>query len=261
MKKDQFTDPVTEKSLRDAMGALAERFTPYAYPSIDSTNAEAKRLAVSGKEYALIAAETQTAGRGRMGRSFYSPDCAGVYFSILYRLGEPLADAVSITSAAAVAVMRAVLRVCAKQVEIKWVNDLYLDGKKVAGILAESVTLDKKSSVIIGIGINLRQSAFPREIADIAGAIGADDVDRSALIAAILEELLPFLQDPSDRSWLADYRAFSCVIGKNVAWFDQSRTDTGVAVDIDENGALLVKTESGATMRLSTGEISVRVKE
>ena len=260
MKQDQFTDVITTESLRQSLGALAKRFVPYAFLSIDSTNAEAKRRALDGEDYALIAAEGQTAGRGRMGRNFYSPDCAGVYFSILYRLDEPLSDAVAITSGAAVAVMRAVRQICGRQLEIKWVNDLYLDGKKVAGILAESVTVDGSTSVIIGIGINLLESVFPDELADIAGAIGVNNIDRSKLIAAVLEELLPFLQEPSDRSWLSDYRAYSCVIGKPITWFDQSRTDEGIAIDIDNDGALLVKRQDNTTARLSTGEISVRVK-
>ncbi|MBQ9760311.1 MAG: biotin--[Clostridia bacterium] len=258
MKKDVLsTDTLTA-----AMGELALRYVPRVFPCIDSTNAEAKRLAVAGERYALIAAEEQTAGRGRMGRGFHSPDGAGVYFSVLHTFRAAAADAVSITSAAAVAVMRAILRVCGKQTAIKWVNDLYLDGKKAVGILAESV-LDPAEptlcSVIVGIGINLRPISFPPELAEIATSLNDATTARSALIAAVMEELTPFLDDPADRSWLADYRAHSCVIGREIVWIRGGERFSGRAEDIDADGALLVRLSDGSSRRLATGEISVRI--
>ena len=249
---------LSKETLCRAMGALSDRFLPSTYAEIDSTNAEAKRLALDGVKFAVVAADFQTAGRGRMGRSFYSPNGRGAYFSILYTPTASLSDAVSVTSASAVAVMHAIRSLCDRQTEIKWVNDLYLDEKKVCGILAESVCrADGTYGIIIGIGINLH-GRFEGELAEIASSIDAN-VTREELIAEVLRELLPYLDDPSDRSWLMDYRLHSCVLGREITWTRTGETWSGRAIDIDENGALLVQTASGEQMRLATGEISLRV--
>ncbi len=254
-------DEWSADSLARSLGASAARYRPYAFDCIDSTNAEAKRLAVSGERFALIAAAEQSAGRGRMGRRFHSPVGTGVYFSLLHTLDRPISDAVSVTSATAVAVMRAIRRLCGVQTEIKWVNDLYLDGKKVAGILAESVSNPARPTecaVIIGIGINLRPASFPAELAEIATTLGNSTVSRSALIAAIAEELTPYLCAPDLRTWLDDYRAHSCVLGRAVEWRIGEEIFCGRAVEIDCDGALIVERADGARARLATGEISLR---
>lgn len=240
----------------DASGAP----TLFVYEEIDSTNTEAKRMCAEGfAGRAIIAAEHQTAGRGRMGRSFYSPASTGAYFSILYTPDAPLFDAVCITSAASVAVMRAIRNLTGKQALIKWVNDLYLDGKKIAGILTEAVTVNSTSCVIVGIGINLSTERFPEELLSIAGSVGSTEVSVATLIAEVWRELKPFLEDHGDRSWLADYRTYSAVLGREISWIRDGKERRGVACDIDTDGALLVLDEDGKEDRLSTGEISVRL--
>lgn len=259
MKK---TDALTDAALREALGALAERYQISVYDTIESTSSEAKARARSGERFALIAAGTQTAGRGRLGRSFYSPNGTGVYFSVLHTIETALTNAVPITSAAAVATMRAIRRVCGVQTEIKWVNDLYLNGKKVCGILTEAVFDPSRlsdCSVILGIGINLRGGEFPGELASIAGTLESD-ADRSTLIAAVIEELLPFFDDPTDRSWLEDYRAYSCVIGHEIIWTRGGKEHHGRAEDIDDNGMLIAVRDNGERELLSSVEVSLRVK-
>lgn len=260
MQSKSSQDILSQDTLKLAMGVLSSRFDVQVHALLDSTNTEAKRLAIDGTRYALISAEAQTAGRGRMGRSFYSPDTTGVYFSILYTFSAPIASAVTVTSAAAVAVMRAIKRVCGKQTAIKWVNDLYLHDKKVCGILAESVLDPSRPNeypVIIGIGINLRNTNFPTELADIAGALGSD-TSRAELIAAAVEELLPYLDNPDDRSWIDDYRRYSCILGREITWTRGAENRCGKAVGINEDGALLVELPNGERKALFTGEISVR---
>ena len=233
----------------------------YVFDEIDSTNQEAKRMAADGfTGSALIAADRQTAGRGRMGRSFYSPAQTGAYFSVLYTPAAPLFDAVRITSAAAVATMRAIRALTGKQTLIKWVNDLYLDGKKVCGILAEAVSVGGGSQVILGIGVNLCTAEFPKELASIAGGLGAFDVSPSDLIARIYCELEGYLNDPNDLSWLGDYRTYSMVIGKEITWIEGGEPCAGHALAIDSDGALLVRRNDGTQHRLHTGEISVRLQ-
>ena len=254
-------EQLNEASLRHALGADAALLDVRVFAELDSTNTEAKRQIARGiQKPLLIVAESQSAGRGRMGRSFYSPAKSGVYFSLLFQSREPISQAVALTGAAAVAVMRAVRACTGKQCAIKWVNDLYLNGKKVCGILAESAVLQGSAPyIVLGIGINLFTSDFPAELESVAGALGTEPISRAKLIARVCRELRRFIEDPDDRSWLADYRAHSCVIGQPINWTEAGVSHDGVATGIDENGGLEVLGRDGERRTLSTGEISVRM--
>ncbi len=250
--------PFDEKSLSSLVG---QSVCVRVFDEIDSTNNEAKRMALDGIDTpVLIAAERQTAGRGRMGRSFYSPATTGAYFSILYPLHTPLHSTVSITGAVAVAVMRAIRTLTGKQTAIKWVNDLYLDEKKVCGILCEAVTVGSMTHLIIGVGVNLSTKSFPNELDGRAGSLGVEGDLRAALIAEVWRTILPSLRDPHDRAWLDDYRTHSCVIGRAITWVVGEKTQQGVAVGINEDGELLAEREDGQTMVLRMGEITLRVR-
>ena len=138
---------------------------------IDSTSAEARRWAeCGGKAPALFVAERQTAGRGRLGRSFYSPSDTGIYMTLLLEIGEDFPDTAGLTSAAAVAVLRGTDRLTQGKTQIKWVNDILLDGKKICGILAESFLVGDKTYAAIGIGVNVSTKDFPEDIRGIAGS-------------------------------------------------------------------------------------------
>ncbi len=233
----------------------------HAYDSIDSTNSEAKRLAErEGVAPALLYADAQTNGRGRMGRSFFSPAQVGAYFSILYAPTGELANAVSVTSAAAVAVMRAIREICGIQTEIKWVNDLYYRGRKVCGILCESVTRGDRTYIVVGIGINLTTADFPAVLRERAGALDTK-VERSHLIAAVYRALQPYLADPCRRDWLPDYRTHSAVIGKAVTWVHEGIEHEGRALGIDRDGGLEVQAADGKCETLRTGEITLRLQK
>lgn len=247
-----------EKALSAAVGQSA---LVRVFDEIDSTNDEAKRMAMAGADVpVLIAADRQTAGRGRMGRSFYSPAKTGVYFSILYRLRTPLQGIVSVTGAVAVSVMRAIRAVTGKQTQIKWVNDLYLDGKKVCGILCEAVTVGSVTHLIVGVGINLSTEEFPVDFDRRAGSLCVEDDVRTELIAEVWQSLLPSLNDPGNRTWLDDYRAHSCVIGREIAWTDGETTYHGIATEINREGELVVTRDDRKTVILRTGEITLRVQ-
>ena len=259
MSKTQENAPrVCKNALINALGAHFNGAEVHVFDEIDSTNTEAKRMASNGfRGEALLVAHSQTAGRGRMGRGFYSPAGTGAYFSILHTLNTPLCDAVAITSAASVAVMRAIRDLTGIQAEIKWVNDLYYNGKKICGILTEAVSAGESTHVIVGIGINLDTTVFPSELETVAGSLNAK-VDAPALIAKIHRQISLYLQNPSDREWLAEYRTHSMVLGRLVAWTDADGTHTGVAESIDEDGALIIKNEENDLVRLHTGEVSLR---
>lgn len=243
-------------------GIKAENPRIFLYSSIDSTDSQAKRLLADGLEgLALLAANEQTAGRGRRGRSFFSPAGTGVYMTLVLRPEAKLSEAASLTTAAAVAVTRAIEKLTGRQVQIKWVNDLYLDGRKICGILTEAVT-DFESgavqSVLVGVGVNLHKQEFPETLSQSAASLDST-IDRNSMIAAIADEVFTLYSDLSDKRYISDYHAHSMVIGKHVNYYEGTQMYSAFAVDINENGALLVRHADGSMKTLSGGEITLRV--
>lgn len=240
-------------------------YRPVVFSEIDSTNLELKRQVAGGEvNDRLIVADRQTMGRGRLGRSFESPAQSGIYMSLLLPI-EDSGSLLLITSAAAVAVCRAVKSVCDIDSLIKWVNDIFVNGKKVCGILAEAVSgCDGKLNVVLGIGINVAtdKSRFTDNVRNVAGALYdklPDNVTRNSLAASVVNEFMDIFVHITDRQYLNDYRQFSMVIGKNIRYRAGDEWHTGKAVDIDDNGGLVVVT-SDETVTLNTGEISVRLE-
>ncbi len=231
------------------------------FDSIDSTNAEAKRRILSG-HYAtsLYVAKTQTSGKGRLGRSFFSASDKGIYMTLAYYTDTALQDAVSITCAASVAVRNALLFHTGKSCDIKWVNDLYYKGKKVCGILCEAMPASDQTGhfIIVGIGINLSTEDFPAELSEIAGSLGTD-CDKSLLIRDIANSLLHYAKNPDDRSYMHNYREYSMVLEKKVRATRGEEVMFGTVTEITDNGALVLVTDKGKKVRLDSGEVSLRV--
>lgn len=240
----------------------------HVYPEVDSTNNVAKELALQGAPHGtIVAADRQTAGRGRMGRSFESPAGTGIYFTIIMRPDADLEQALLITTAAAVGVCRAIRGLTGIPACIKWVNDVYIGEKKLCGILTEAVT-DFESgaleSVVTGIGVNFRTpgSAFS-ETTQARGICSlyenkAPGVTRNQLLARIADEVLAICSDLSDRSFLEDYRRWSVVIGKEILYIRGNEEKRVRVLDIDQRGGLVVMTAEGVQETLSSGEISIR---
>lgn len=250
---------------------LDEKYRNYkidVYKTIDSTNQEVKRQALEGAGQGLVVlAEQQTMGKGRRGRSFYSPAGTGIYMSVLFRPSpEQSKDVVLVTTAASVAICRAIRKVLNEEPEIKWVNDVYFRGKKVCGILTEAVS-DFESgqidTVVVGIGINYHvpEDGFPEEIRGIAGSVCTDEnmIPRNSLVAAVLNELFAIYEKLSEREYMEDYRRWSNVIGKDVRFTSGDGWMDAKALDIDDNGGLLVQLDNGEKKTLRTGEITLRV--
>ena len=259
--------PLSGASIRAMLGSLGEHIAIDVYDEIDSTNSEAKRRARAGdRTPALILAETQTGGRGRLGKSFFSPRGAGIYMTYLWHPDKSAVDAVSVTTAASVAVMRAFRsfpELAGKPFGIKWVNDIYLGEKKVCGILTEAVSDlsgGRVSSILVGIGINVCPTAFPPELADIATCLG-ENIDRNALIAHILRELLGIQGNPDPYAHMVDYRADSLVLGKQVQTICAGVTQSGRVLEIDPTGGLVILRENGQIETLHSGEISLRLSK
>jgi BirA family biotin operon repressor/biotin-[acetyl-CoA-carboxylase] ligase len=232
------------------------------YALTDSTNARAKEYIKNGNEPlpALFVADEQSAGRGRMGRSFYSPAGTGLYATLLFAAPESEDRLLSLTSLAAVAAAEAIDELLGVSVEIKWVNDLYKNGRKVAGILAESFERCSQRYIALGIGINLSTSDFPDELASKAGSLSSQSISRERadeLALLFSERLLSFLLLEDTSPVIDTYRKSSCVIGRKISFLYGGKETFGTATGITPLGALTVFLDSGGEITLSTGEISI----
>jgi BirA family biotin operon repressor/biotin-[acetyl-CoA-carboxylase] ligase len=251
-----------EKLGRQISALSTEGISTFFYKSIDSTNTEAKRYAqVGGKIPALFIADEQTEGRGRMGRSFYSPADTGIYMSLLLVAPENEENTLRMTSAAAVAAHDAILAVLGIDTGIKWVNDLYLDGKKISGILAESFFMDDRRFVVIGVGINLSTKDFPEELREKAGSLSDEQNDdiKIMLTQELAIALLREMRSLDAPSLMSRYRKHSLALGRKVVFTENGVSRSGVAENVDDLGALLVRLSDGSLYRLGSGEISLKL--
>ena len=238
--------------------------------SVTSTNTVLRELAAKGApEGYVIAAEGQTAGKGRLGRSFHSPSGHGAYFSVLLRPRWSSADSALITPAAAVAAARAISDVFDLRVGIKWVNDLMMAGKKVCGILTEA-SIDMESGLIdnavLGIGINVttQEGGFSEDLSWTADALTerreGKENERCRLIAATLDYFWDYYEKLPARGFLDEYRARSVVIGRDIFVLSGGGAKPARALEINGDGGLVVEYENGETEALRSGEVSIRVK-
>ena len=217
----------------------------HVYDTISSTNTVLKEMAEDGaKEGTVLVASEQTLGRGRMGRKFVSP------------------------AGAAVAVAKAIEDVSDKKAKIKWVNDVFVDNKKVCGILTEAtfnMETGKLNYAIVGIGINVcfPEGGFPEEIDKVATAIFDKESDsinkRSKLLAHVLNYFMGFYNSFESKSYLKEYIDRSILLGKNITVIDKDGNKPAQAISIDDECHLLVRFEDGTEKLLSSGEVSIKL--
>lgn len=220
------------------------------YDMTDSTNLRARDFIKSHHpDRAVIVASGQSAGRGRLGRNFYSPSDTGIYMTYVLRSEGKLCDAVRITTATAVAVAEAI----GDKARIKWVNDIYVGGKKVCGILTEAVNDGESLYIIIGIGINVTTEVFPDDIKNSAGSIGK--CDKSELVADICDRL----QNVQTSDYIDSYRKRLLWRGQRIVYIQNNERHPATLVDVDDDGGLIV-VENGNKKTLTPGEISIREK-
>lgn len=256
-----------EDKLKEQLSEEMEQTNIFVYNTIDSTNDEAKRQWKEHKKApCLFVSDEQTGGRGRRGRSFYSPKGTGIYMSLLIQPQTGLEDAVHITTATAVVVAKVLQEYTDESIGIKWVNDIYAGNKKVCGILTEAVIepdATEKPAVVVGIGINLSTVEFPEEIREIAGGLAVQDrdVDANELIARITKGVLAFSENMQDCTYVEDYRKMSVVLGREIRYNEGDDFVTARAIDIDSEGGLMVELSDGSVKVLKTGEITVRLEE
>lgn len=259
----------------------------HVFKTLESTNLTAKKMALDGAPYnTVVIAEEQTKGRGRMGRSFFSPPAGGVYMTFILEPRFDTARSVLITTAASVAVCKAIEAVTGISCRIKWVNDIYMEDKKICGILTEAVT-DFESGhidhIVLGIGINFStaRTAFPEELSGIAGSLfeksqetavdcadrPSGEISRNRLIAEVINQMLAINENLESRSFIEEYKNRSFVLGKEILVIPTSGLGKernlaegipATAIDIDGDGGLVVRYRDGAVQTLNSGEISIR---
>lgn len=232
------------------------------FDNICSTNETAKRLALSGADdKTIVIAQSQSAGKGRKGRSFYSPERSGIYMSIIKLPQSSPSGSVLITSCSAVAVCRAIEKVCSVSAQIKWVNDIICRGKKVCGILTEALTNSSGNSlqyIVTGIGVNCFHSEMPAELAKKAGSVSdVKSFSRNMLCAQIINEFISLSEEIESRKFINEYRQRSAVIGQNIEVFEENQAYKAKALDIDNDCCLIVKATDGSIKTLNSGEISI----
>ncbi len=237
------------------------------YDILPSTNDFLKQKAHLREEGTVVIANEQTAGRGRFNRRFYSPKSSGIYMSILLKPNFKGFDATLITTAAAVAVAVAVERLSGKETQIKWVNDVLINGKKICGILTEGSINPKTlipEYVILGIGINAfsPENGFDTEIKDIAGYVFEEKNDalRRKLSDEIINIFFNYYEKLTDKDFLEIYRKKSCVIGKEITVIKGNFLKNATALKINDDLSLSVKYSDGLKENLSSGEISIKLK-
>ncbi|MDR3217264.1 MAG: biotin--[acetyl-CoA-carboxylase] ligase [Clostridiaceae bacterium] len=242
------------------------------FPSLASTNKTAKELSANGDETSVIVADTQTDGHGRLGRPFYSPPGTGLYISFILSpsaLELPLVNSVTIYAAGAVC--RAIKTVCGVECGIKWVNDVFFNGKKICGILTEAVSDLETGSIeriILGIGINISTANFPDNINSVAGAIYSApetlsapiDVGavRNRLAAELINIFCGAYPEFTFNAALDLYRERMLLLGKTVIISKAGTEFTAEVRGIDKIGRLVVLKPDGSTENLSSGEIIIR---
>ena len=231
----------------------------HEYETLDSTNRLLLDMAKDGAPAGTaVWARVQTGGRGRLGRSFSSPE-GGIYVSILLPLAADSESDIKVTAMAGVAVIRTINQVCHKKCGIKWVNDIIYENKKVCGILAQGY--DGKA--VVGIGVNYRTDLekLPEDVREVASGLykpDEDSPDEKTFTEVLLRNVWE-LCTAGDENWLEEYKSSSTILGKEVLILQAGNvTGSGTATEIDDNCFLHVVGEDGKEMILSTGEVSIR---
>lgn len=258
-------DKLSEEGIRKGLREELKDIDLFVYDEIDSTNTEAKRRLYSSdvKDFTVIVSDMQKGGRGRTGKSFASPKGSGVYFSIILHPKDfyDFSYFDLTTVKAAVAVAEGIKEATGKQAEIKWVNDLFINGRKICGILSElDADFESRSvkSVIVGIGINVNEpkdDSF-KDLKDIAGYIGTD-VIRNEILSSILNAFYENNYVKKDKEIIEYYKNYSLVIGKDLTFELNGKKYTAKGFDINDKGNLIVDTGE-KKITLSSGEVSIK---
>ena len=266
---------ISEAAVRNALPANLRGMNLYVRDVLDSTNLEARRIVTDEDAKAtpaVVLCRQQTAGRGRLGRSFFSPRDDGLYLSVVIKPDFDISRSGLVTVAAAAATSEAIDEVCGCSTQIKWVNDIDLNGKKVCGILTEASTDFETGQIeylVTGIGINTSEKSFPPELKEIAASVSEEGLtghEKALLAAAVIDKFIRYTKDLT--GFMDSYRDRSLVTGKKITVYTGTyRKDPtqelggrpAFALGIDDSGGLMVEYDDGAKETLTSGEVSIRI--
>ena len=301
---DVFTSELFQKTFSTRFPDLADCHIE-CFKEIDSTNTYAKRILAecgnlrntegeltnAGQKYhkAIIVAESQSAGRGRLGRTFVSPEKTGIYISVIYAPKGGITNPARLTACAAVAICRAIKNIFGEALlysvipQIKWINDIFVGGKKVCGILAEGVANFESGMIeaaVVGMGINIKKNktAFEGELANVAGTLedavelsspnsATSPLSRVDVAAEIAGQVLKIFEEDASsetahKAIIKEYKEASFLIGRELTVYpligDEKSSYKATAIDIDENAGLIVTLPDGTTKTLSSGEVTLK---
>ena len=264
------TDILSSQGIRKYLKPICSEIELTVLPTVESTNTLVREKAAAGApEGYTIIANNQTKGRGRTGRSFFSPSETGIYMSLLLRPPHCSSQqAVKLTTIAALAVCEAIEAISEETAQIKWVNDIFVGGKKVSGILTEA-SFGLESGLldyaVLGVGINVYppKEGFPSGLENIAGAVFQKPKSdgKNQLAAEILNRFMVYYSLHEKQHYVENYRERSLVIGKEIQVLFPDSPKNAVAVGIDENCRLIVKYPDGSVQYLSSGEIGIRLSQ
>ena len=236
------------------------------FDEVTSTNSLLKEQGNNKNEWCVFVASSQIGGRGRLGRSFYSPENSGAYLSILLKPQLEIEKSILITTAAAVAVTRALENLGCKNPQIKWVNDIFVNNKKVCGILTESVinsVTRKLDFAVLGVGVNLTEPEgdFPDDIKNIAGAVFSNDNGdlKERFVAEFLNEFYEIYESLSEVGFMEEYKSKCFFLGEEITVINGDSKRRATAISIDDNARLEVEFSTGEREFLSSGEISIKI--
>ena len=262
------TDIISEQGIKKYLEPICNDLDLHIVKTIDSTNKAVKvKASNEEKEGYVLIANSQTEGKGRYGKNFFSPEGSGIYLSLLLRPSGYLAEqAVDITTMAAVAMCEAIEKVSDEKPQIKWVNDIFIKGKKVCGILTEAsfgLESGHLEYAVLGLGANVYQpkNKFPKELEKIAGSIFKElkEDAKNRLTASFLNEFMKYYTGKCEKEYIEKYRKYSLVIGKTVTVLKKEEEKTVFVYDIDDSCHLKVKYEDGRTENLSYGEVKIKI--
>ena len=271
-KLSSTNDLISRDIIKNSLQKNGFNLDVYFHKTVNSTNLEAKRLILNSSisNPSLIIANEQSQGKGRFGKIFFSPKNSGIYFSIIENSFTNLKNSTFITICTALAITRAIEKLTGFSTQIKWVNDIFYNGKKICGILTEAITNFETGEIeklIIGIGINFSTIDFPKEL-ESAGSLfsplslNSNKITRNDLIINIVTELDLFFKNFNSlnyREIIEEYKSKSNILGKEVlVTLPNTPPFSAIAVDIDEFGHLIIKKESNEILSLNYGEVSIK---
>lgn len=265
---DKASDVLTVRGIRSHLDEGSKTLRPDVFVRVNSTNTICIEKAKAGEPEGYVAvAGTQSAGRGRRGKAFFSPAESGIYMSILLRpVGLTENQVLHFTTMAAAAVSEAIEAISGKKTDIKWVNDIFIDGKKVCGILSEAsygIQTGSLEYVIVGIGINAYEPSggFPASIAGIAGSVFDEPVTglKNRLAAEVLNRFMAYYKCLPDTPYSDEYIRRSMVTGKDVTVYKGGEALAAHVLGIDEEFGLKVRYDDGSVEILRSGEVSIRI--